>query len=170
MTLEDAEQLALDLMRQHGLRRWTFTFDRAVCRFGCCNERKRTISLSAKLTELNDEDAVRDTILHEIAHAMVGVRAGHGPKWQRQALAIGSRRYVATAMKSAHRPGSSSALAQPVKSRSAAHAAAESPAANAIVGLIPVICLSGRPATTNHVANRDFSPRSTAICHAAPGR
>ena len=89
MTLEDAEQLALDLMRQHGLRRWKFTFDRAVCRFGCCNERKRTISLSAKLTELNDEEAVRDTILHEIAHALVGVRAGHGPKWQRQALAIG---------------------------------------------------------------------------------
>jgi len=89
MTLTDAKRLALDLIKAHGLRGWSFTFDRAVTRFGSCNERRRRITLSAKLTELNDAAAVRDTILHEIAHALVGIRAGHGPKWRKAALAIG---------------------------------------------------------------------------------
>ena len=90
MNLVDAESLARSLMREHGLTpRWKFSFDRAIRRFGCCNERKRLITLSARLTELNSEYEVRDTILHEIAHALVGVRAGHGRKWRRMASIIG---------------------------------------------------------------------------------
>jgi predicted SprT family Zn-dependent metalloprotease len=90
MELDDAEQLALELMRQHGLSpRWKFSFDRAIRRFGCCNERKRLITISARLTELNSEYEVRDTILHEIAHALVGARAGHGRKWRKMASIIG---------------------------------------------------------------------------------
>jgi predicted SprT family Zn-dependent metalloprotease len=89
LKLDDAEKLANHLLRTHGLRHWAFAFDRALCRFGCCNERKKRITLSAHLTLLNDEGEVRDTILHEIAHALAGVRAGHGPKWKKTALAIG---------------------------------------------------------------------------------
>ncbi len=43
------------------------------------------------LTELNGEAEVRDTLLHEIAHALTGSRAGHGPAWQKVALAIGAK-------------------------------------------------------------------------------
>jgi predicted SprT family Zn-dependent metalloprotease len=90
MELFEAAKLATELMEQHGLLpRWKFAFDRAVRRFGCCNERKRLITLSAHLTLLNTEQEVRDTILHEIAHALVGVRAGHGHKWRRMASLIG---------------------------------------------------------------------------------
>jgi predicted SprT family Zn-dependent metalloprotease len=86
----DAEKLAWELMQQHGLvPRWKFVFDRAIRRFGSCNERKRLITLSARLTEMNSEYQVRDTILHEIAHALAGVRAGHGRKWRRVASIIG---------------------------------------------------------------------------------
>ena len=75
MNLDQAEQLALSLMREHGLLpRWSFAFDRAERRFGSCNERKRRITLSAAIVRLNSESEVRDTILHEIAHALVGVR------------------------------------------------------------------------------------------------
>jgi hypothetical protein len=42
------------------------------------------------LTALHDEREVRDTILHEIAHALVGPSHGHDAVWRRQALAIGS--------------------------------------------------------------------------------
>jgi hypothetical protein len=38
---------------------------------------------------LNDEREVRDTILHEIAHALAPPGAGHGAKWQAVALSIG---------------------------------------------------------------------------------
>jgi predicted SprT family Zn-dependent metalloprotease len=41
------------------------------------------------LVELNDEAKVRDTILHEIAHAMVGRLHGHDFKWKHTAQQIG---------------------------------------------------------------------------------
>lgn len=91
MQLAAAARLAKDLMRQHGLLpKWRFEFDRAVVRFGCCNWRERMITLSAHLVAINDEAAVRDTILHEIAHALTSPRSGHGPKWKRIAQSIGA--------------------------------------------------------------------------------
>ena len=90
MDLAQAEELANELLRKHGLANtWTFHFDRAVLRFGSCQYRRKRITLSAHLTMLNDEEQVRDTILHEIAHALAPPRAGHGKKWQRIARAIG---------------------------------------------------------------------------------
>jgi predicted SprT family Zn-dependent metalloprotease len=90
MQLSAAEQLARRLMRQHGLTpTWEFAFDRAVRRFGSCNWSRKRITLSAKLTLLNDEGQVRDTILHEIAHALTTPRTGHGPKWKAIARSIG---------------------------------------------------------------------------------
>lgn len=41
------------------------------------------------MTQLNGEQEVRDTILHEIAHALAP-RAGHGPKWRAICRQIGA--------------------------------------------------------------------------------
>jgi predicted SprT family Zn-dependent metalloprotease len=91
MQLAAAERLAKQLMQKHGLLpSWRFAFDRAVVRFGSCNWGQRKITLSTKLTSINDEAAVRDTILHEIAHALTSPRSGHGRKWKRVAEAIGA--------------------------------------------------------------------------------
>jgi predicted SprT family Zn-dependent metalloprotease len=90
LDLSAAQSLANEMLQQHGLsRQWRFVFDRAVRRFGNCNYRRKTISLSAKLTQLNDEAIVRDTILHEIAHALAPRNAGHGEKWKTIARSIG---------------------------------------------------------------------------------
>lgn len=90
MNLEVAKNEALFLMNDHGLldEGWKFQFDNAKRRFGCCMYRKKVISLSKHLTELNEFDQVRDTILHEIAHALTP-GAHHGPKWVAKALEIG---------------------------------------------------------------------------------
>ena len=71
MNLNDAKTLANELMNQHGLYDWTFMFDDAKLRFGQCRHRSKEISLSRELTELNDVVHVKDTILHEIAHALL---------------------------------------------------------------------------------------------------
>jgi predicted SprT family Zn-dependent metalloprotease len=42
------------------------------------------------LTELNGEAEVRDTLLHEIAHALAGPLAGHGLAWRELALKVGA--------------------------------------------------------------------------------
>lgn len=100
MKLNEARQLALRLMREHGLRgekwdrdldgrEWTFEFDRAKKRFGQCDYDRRVISQSAHLAELNDEHTCAQNVLHEIAHALAGSQAGHGPVWQRIARSIG---------------------------------------------------------------------------------
>ena len=100
MLLADAEKLALKLMGEFGLiaKGFTFEFDEAEKRFGCCH-RKITrrykgdgqfetvhtpggrITLSRKLTMLNDVEKVEDVIRHEIAHGLCGPREGHGDEW-----------------------------------------------------------------------------------------
>jgi hypothetical protein len=91
MKLFDAKMLALELMDKYGLldSGWYFEFDQAKRRFGCCNYRIKKITLSAPLTELRDESFVRNTILHEIAHALVGGRNGHNHIWKAKAIEIG---------------------------------------------------------------------------------
>jgi len=90
MNLNDAQRLALALMHEHNLlvRGWKFEFDRSVRRFGCCRYGSRKITLSRQLVHLNDEARVRNTILHEIAHALTP-GAGHGRVWKAMAKAIG---------------------------------------------------------------------------------
>lgn len=89
MKLFYAKILAEELMHLHGLDDWKFCFDHAKKRFGCCNYTKKQISLSAELVSLNSENHVRDTILHEIAHALAGHRAGHGKIWKETVERIG---------------------------------------------------------------------------------
>jgi len=47
------------------------------------------ISLSRYLISLNGEEEVRETILHEIAHALVGYSHGHDRVWKLKAMEIG---------------------------------------------------------------------------------
>ena len=90
MTLMQAQELANYLMRLHKVPPgWSFTFDRSKARFGKCDYRRKQVSLSKYLVELNGEEQVRDTILHEIAHALAPRGAGHGPVWKSLALSIG---------------------------------------------------------------------------------
>ena len=81
--------LALELMAKHNLKGWDFEFDNAKRRLGCCNYRNKTIFFSRNYLPLVDLLEVTDTILHEIAHALVGVGHGHGYVWQRKAIEIG---------------------------------------------------------------------------------
>ena len=90
MDLRSAQLLARQLLDDHGLTRWRVELDSAVARAGVCRYAERTIGLSAPLTRLHAEAEVRETILHEIAHALAGPHAKHGPRWRAVAHAIGS--------------------------------------------------------------------------------
>jgi predicted SprT family Zn-dependent metalloprotease len=89
--LQDARRLALELMTFHGLHGWSFRFNRRKRHLGVCFHAHRTIELSVYAVLLNPPDAVRDTILHEIAHALVGAEHGHGPVWKAKCLEIGAK-------------------------------------------------------------------------------
>lgn len=85
-----ALRLARGLLSEHGLRGWTVGLDRAKTRAGATHFGTRRITLSGPLTRLHDEDLVLDTILHEIAHALVGSAHGHDAVWKAKARQIGA--------------------------------------------------------------------------------
>lgn len=93
MNKDRAQEIAIKKMDENGLRSggafWTFYFDDSVQRFGCCHHDTQSISLSAVLVELNDEETVTKTIVHEIAHALAGGHAGHNHQWKKIALSLG---------------------------------------------------------------------------------
>lgn len=86
-----ARQLALQLLATHGLHDWSFAFNRRKRAMGFCRYDIRTIELSIYFVERNGHDLIRDTLLHEIAHALVGPDHGHDAVWKRQCLAIGAK-------------------------------------------------------------------------------
>jgi predicted SprT family Zn-dependent metalloprotease len=90
MTPQDAETLARRLMAAHGVGDWAFGFNRRKRSLGLCYYERRRIELSRHYIARNDEASVRDTVLHEIAHALAGRRAGHGPAWKALCVKIGA--------------------------------------------------------------------------------
>lgn len=88
MELALAEKIAREAMDQWGLtaQGWEFRWSRAVKQLGetvwQTDGSPGYIALSRKPVELNSEDVIRNTILHEIAHALAGNSAGHGPLWK----------------------------------------------------------------------------------------
>ena len=90
MNLYEAAQLARDLLKRHDLHDWQFAYDHARRRFGRCDYTHQRITLSRTLTFLNPIEQVRDTILHEIAHALTP-GAKHGPRWRAKCREIGAQ-------------------------------------------------------------------------------
>lgn len=88
-----ATQLAQQLLREHGLdtQGWSFRFNRHRRTLGLCRFTEKQIELSLFFTERNDQAAVRDTLLHEIAHALAGPEAGHGPLWKQWCVRVGAK-------------------------------------------------------------------------------
>jgi len=98
MKRAEVAKLARELLNQHGFGHVPFEFDRGTKRIGACHfkrdsECKRyvsSISFSHHWAGLLDEKDIRDTILHELAHAIAGFEAGHGPRWKAAARRIGA--------------------------------------------------------------------------------
>lgn len=86
-----ATTLAENIMRKHGLSDWTFEIDRAKMRCGCCHYDTRKITLSKHYIYAPHVPfvAIHRTILHEVAHALAGYEANHGPEWIAKCNEIG---------------------------------------------------------------------------------
>jgi len=87
----EVRNLALELMARHGLEGWTFAFNRRKRALGLCRFATRAIELSSYLVDGNSKEEVRDTILHEIAHALVGPGHGHDVVWKAKCVEVGAQ-------------------------------------------------------------------------------
>lgn len=90
MNLLKAHQAATELLIEHGLadQGWYFQWDNARTRFGLCNTLYRRIQLSRPLTQHREEEAVMQTILHEVAHALTPGH-NHDRAWLAKARSLG---------------------------------------------------------------------------------
>lgn len=98
--LDDVEYMARHLMHEHGFGRLDFGFDNSKEHIGCTHgrfyilhdgtrvQRASGIALSRHYALKLSMDELRETVLHEIAHAMT-MGDGHGPLWQAKAIELG---------------------------------------------------------------------------------
>lgn len=77
------------LITAHLTPEWTFAFDSAKRRAGLCDYAHKRISVSRYLAARYDDDTNHQTLLHEVAHALAGPTAGHGPRWKAIARDLG---------------------------------------------------------------------------------
>jgi len=87
--LDAIAQRARELLEQHHLSRWSFRFDNGRKRAGSCQYGPQVISLSYEFAKHAPAEEIHDTILHEIAHALVGNAHYHDDVWRAKARAIG---------------------------------------------------------------------------------
>ncbi len=84
---------ALNLMMEHKLieQGWWFDFNTMKqCLGYCWGPPKKRIEISIYYARgVEDEAALRRLVLHEIAHALVGVNHGHDSVWREMSLRIG---------------------------------------------------------------------------------
>ena len=113
MNRKDAEQMVEELLLEHApdhviYQGWKFGgFTRAKKTLGLCVYSHREIRLSGEFVDLNDEERVRQTVLHEVAHVLAGPAAKHGPVWLTTARRIG---YKGERTSSASMPSQGTAL------------------------------------------------------------
>lgn len=83
--------MARKYMDYYGLENWTLEFMRSVRDAGECSpEWMHTIKLSAPLMSVESMADSEDTVLHEIAHALVGAHHKHDAIWKAKAREIGA--------------------------------------------------------------------------------
>jgi len=85
----EAFTLARKLIDDHGLPGWDFKLNKSKRQLGVCKEYLKRIELSEHYVQNNQPEMIVDTILHEIAHALVGVSHGHDQVWKNMCLRLG---------------------------------------------------------------------------------
>ena len=94
VTLAEIEHRAHALIGTHELTSglapaWRFTFQTTPNRAGVCLYRTKTIGMSLSYAIRASWHELNDTLLHEIAHAIVGPRHHHDAVWKAKARQIG---------------------------------------------------------------------------------
>ena len=79
------------MLKEHGLseKGWSYSPTSDKRRIGVCNYSSKTIGISEPLSTCVGLDEVKQAIIHEVAHALVGSEVGHGKLWKETVEALG---------------------------------------------------------------------------------
>lgn len=87
--LVEVEKLAIELMNKHGVGHFKFKYGRSRKYAGNCCSASQIIRLDMRFVVQYSIEEIKNTILHEIAHAIVGTEHGHRKAWQDKARELG---------------------------------------------------------------------------------
>lgn len=90
MTEKSVEMLVREKLDFYGLTHWNVVINDTKRTLGQCCHSIKTIKMSKAFFLHMEKADVLDTILHEIAHALVGPGHGHSAIWQDMAVRIGA--------------------------------------------------------------------------------
>lgn len=111
-TIEEYQKFGDELLRKYHLdsKGWTFVISHncgsSSTALGMCNYKYKKLFLKHNHALHNTEEKVIDTILHEVAHALAGPGAGHGPLWKRYARIVGADPTATKAVSTEYRQAS----------------------------------------------------------------
>jgi len=93
MTHKDLEDFANALIQKHlAGSPWKFKWNERVTAWGMCDESDWSISVSKRtFNALIDKEDAKETVRHEVAHAIVGCHHGHDAVWKAKAFQLGVR-------------------------------------------------------------------------------
>jgi len=91
MTRQEATQFLRDNLNKHGLNSWSVRLNtNPTSHFlGLCSHKDKSIILSAHHIDIHPTPDVMNTILHEVAHALVGPGHAHNEVWEAKAREVG---------------------------------------------------------------------------------
>lgn len=94
MNTNDAKAMAEEMIKKHGLDHWKFRYLMDEKNLGLCTYRGKIITLSLQWTKNGEQEVVKDTVLHEVSHALNWERnrkTGHGLEWKRICIEVGAK-------------------------------------------------------------------------------
>ena len=100
MNLTEARILLKELMKKHNIKARTYFgyYDvLGTCKY-CSLDKYPRIFIDKHLIEQGTDEEVKDTMLHEIAHAMRPSEVGHPIAWRIRCLLIGCRPFASRAV------------------------------------------------------------------------
>jgi len=87
LRLEQIKQMTFDLMEKYELKNYKFRFGYSRKSLGSCSRNTITIQLNFALN--GKISVIKNTILHEIAHALLPFGIRHRIEWQNKARELG---------------------------------------------------------------------------------
>lgn len=90
MNKKQIEELAKELFEKYELVDWKLRFRKAKTYIGQCAYHNKTITISTIYAPAMTVPQITNTLLHEIAHALVSPGHGHDRVWQEKAIEIGA--------------------------------------------------------------------------------
>lgn len=87
--LKKTKELFNELKEEYDLDGWKFELGRGYRTSGYCSDMSKTIRISKHLIEQEEFDVFKNTIFHEIAHAIVGTKNHHNNLWREKFIELG---------------------------------------------------------------------------------